>query len=327
MDQMKHAQDFAAASPTVDIVIPTYRPGKKFAGLLQMLEKQTYPINRIIVMNTEKQYWNERGYQGIVNLEVHHVTKDEFDHGATRNLGAGYSQSDILLFMTDDAVPKDMRLVEKLADAFGKQGPDGETVAVAYARQMPAKDCRTIERYTRAFNYPDQDVIKTKADLPRLGIKTYFASNVCCAYRRDIFDQMGGFVKRTIFNEDMIYAAGAIQAGYAIAYAADAKVIHSHNLSLLQQFHRNFDLAVSQADHPEIFDGVPSEGEGIRMVKQTAGWLIRSGKFWLLPSLAVGSGFKYMGYRLGKRYRILPGRLVRWCTTNPGYFDAGGGRL
>ena len=60
----------------------------------------------------------------------------------------------------------------------------------------------------------------------------------------------------------MIYAAGVIQAGYAIVYEADAKVIHSHNLSPMEQFHRNFDLAVSQAEHPEIFAGLPSEGEG-----------------------------------------------------------------
>ena len=57
---------------------------------------------------------------------------------------------------------------------------------------------------------------------------------------------------------------------YAIAYVADAKVIHSHNYNCTQQFKRNFDLAVSQADHPEVFGGIRSESEGIRLVKQTA---------------------------------------------------------
>lgn len=38
----------------------------------------------------------------------------------------------------------------------------------------------------------------------------------------------------------MIYAGRLIQEGYAVAYAADAKVIHSHNYSCMQQFHRNF---------------------------------------------------------------------------------------
>ena len=38
----------------------------------------------------------------------------------------------------------------------------------------------------------------------------------------------------------------------AIAYVAEARVVHSHNYTNRQQLHRNFDLAVSQADHPEI---------------------------------------------------------------------------
>ena len=80
-------------------------------------------------------------------------------------------------------------------------------------------------------------------------------------------------MRHTIFNEDMIFAARLIQSGRAVAYCAQARVIHSHNYSSIQQFHRNFDLGVSQADHPEVFDCVKSESEGIRMVKQTAGYL------------------------------------------------------
>ena len=45
---------------TVDVIIPTYKPGKKFSRLLRMLELQTYPVRKIIVMNTEKAYWNEK---------------------------------------------------------------------------------------------------------------------------------------------------------------------------------------------------------------------------------------------------------------------------
>ena len=125
---------------------------------------------------------------------------------------------------------------------------------------------------------------------------------------------------KTIFNEDMIYAAKAVKSGYAVAYAADARVIHSHNLSFRQQFRRNFDLGVSQADHPEVFAGVPSEGEGIRLVKQTAGRLVKTGRWLLLPALVIGSGCKFLGYRLGKQYRFLPKRLILKCTGNPDYW-------
>lgn len=306
---------------TVDVLIPVYRPGRKFSRLLQMLQKQTCRPGRIIVMNTERSYWKDEGYQGIRGLTVHHVTKEEFDHGGTRNLAAWYSEADIMIFMTDDAVPQDEHLIERLVEAFSGTGPAGETIAAAYARQLPDKDCRLIERYTRQFNYPGEGMVKTARDLPKLGIKTYFASNVCCAYRKDIFLKQEGFVTSTIFNEDMIYAAGVIQAGYGVAYVPEAAVIHSHNLSPIQQFRRNFDLAVSQADHPEVFEGLPSEGEGIRLVKQTAGYLVKSRHPWLIPALVVSSGCKYLGYRLGRRYRRLPRRTVLRCTSSPSYWE------
>ena len=139
---------------TVDVLIPVYKPDRVFARLLQMLQQQTRKPDRIIVVNTEKEYWNPEGYQGIPGLKVYHVKKEEFDHGGTRNLAAWYSDADIMIFMTDDAVPQDEHLIERLTEAFDKKGPEGETVAVAYARQLPAKDCRLIERYTRSFNYP-----------------------------------------------------------------------------------------------------------------------------------------------------------------------------
>lgn len=305
----------------VDVVIPTYKPGKKFSRLLKMLQRQTWPVGKIIVMNTEKSFWNEHGFEGIKNLEVHHLTKEEFDHGETRNRGMRFSRADIVVFMTDDAVPADEHLIEALVKAFEQRGPQGEAVIMAYARQLPDKDCPLAEWYTRSFNYPEESCVKTRADLEQMGIKTFFASNVCCAYDREKFWFQGGFIRRTIFNEDMIFAGKALlQDDYAVAYVAGARVIHSHNYNCRQQFKRNFDLAVSQADHPELFGCVRSESEGIRLVKSTARFLIRRGKPWLVPGLVVKSGFKFLGYRAGKCYRLLPKWLILKLTMNREYW-------
>lgn len=178
-----------------------------------------------------------------------------------------------------------------------------------------------MEQYTRQFNYPEESRVKWLADLPELGIKTFFCSNVCAMYRRELYLQLGGFVQKAIFNEDMIFAGELIQKGYGVAYAAEAKVVHSHNYSAIQQFHRNFDLAVSQADHPEVFAGIRSEGEGIRLVKKTAGWLCRQGKPWMVIQLVWQSGWKYLGYLLGKRYQKLPKWVIPRCTMNPKYWE------
>ena len=163
--------------------------------------------------------------------------------------------------------------------------------------------------------------IKSAEDVTELGIKTYFCSNVCAIYRRNIYLAAGGFVKHTIFNEDMICAGNMIQKGYKIAYAADARVVHSHNYSGKEQFKRNFDLAVSQAQHPEIFQAVSSENEGVKLVKKTADYLIQKKYYWLLPRLIWQSGCKYLGYRFGKKYRILPRRVILRCTSNKNYWQ------
>lgn len=305
---------------SVDVIVPVYKPGSRFVDLLRRLQSQSYPVNRVIIMNTDESYWNTE-YEILDQMEVHHVAKEEFDHGATRNRGAGYSNADLMVFMTDDAVPADGKLIENLVRAFSQTGAEGQRVAMVYGRQLPQADCKVIERYTRSFNYPEKSRVKTKKDLDELGIKTYFASNACCAYDRRLHKELGGFISRTIFNEDMIFAAGVIQAGYAIAYAADARVVHSHNYTNMQQFHRNFDLAVSQADHPEIFQGIKSESEGIRLVKKTAAYLIHEKKGYLIPRLIVSSGCKYLGYFAGKRYRRLPKKVVCWCSMNQKYWN------
>ena len=299
----------------IEVIIPVYRPGQEFRQLILRLKKQTRIPDRIHVINTRSEEFPAR-FCMEQGLKVTQIEKAEFDHGGTRDMGFRQSDADVVIFMTQDALPADQHLIEQLAAPFER-----EDVGAVYARQLPRKDCRLIERYTRSFNYPEKSRLKGKADIPVLGIKTFFCSDVCAAYSRRAYEETGGFEKRTIFNEDMILAGHMIEAGYKIAYAAGARVIHSHNYTGMQQFHRNFDMAVSQAQHPEVFAGIPSESEGIRLVKNTAKYLLREGKGWLLPELIWQSGWKYLGYRLGRSYERLPGWLVKKCTMSPDYWE------
>lgn len=310
-----------------DIIIPTYKPDKTFQILVERLLCQTVKPAKILIVNTQKEWWDNSGAdirklketaaQCGIEFEVRHIKKEEFDHGGTRRAAALESDAEILLYMTQDAVPADRYLIENLLKAFEKE----DKIGAVYARQLPAKDCKTIERYTRKFNYGEKSVVKSAEDLPKLGIKTYFCSNVCAAYDRNIYEKLGGFSPKAIFNEDMLFAAKLIQNGYKVAYEAEARVIHSHNYSGIQQFHRNFDLAVSQAQNEAVFAELPSEGEGIRLVKNTAWWLCRRGRLWLLPKLIWQSGCKYAGYFMGKRYQKLPRKLVLICSMNKNFWE------
>ena len=139
-------------------------------------------------------------------------------------------------------------------------------------------------------------------------------------YRRDVYDKVGGFLHKAIFNEDMVYAGNAMYQGYAICYVADAGVIHSHNYSYMQQFHRNFDLGVSQTQHPEIFSGVRSESEGMRMVKSTIMHFRHIGKSYLIPDYVIMCAFRFLGYKLGRNYEKIPKRIVVACSMNRDYW-------
>ena len=218
------------------MIIPTYKPGEEFGKLIYRLEEQEYRPDRILVMNTGKQYWNTEWEKSSI-LEVHHLEQKDFDHGGTRKWAAEMSDADIMVFMTQDALPADRHLIGNLVRAL----TESEKVGAAYARQLPKKDCRFLEKYTRSFNYPEESSVKRAADIEKYGIKTFFCSNVCAAYDRKVYLESGGFTDRAIFNEDMIYAGTMVKAGYGVAYAADARVYHSHNYPLETYKQRFYD--------------------------------------------------------------------------------------
>ena len=154
---------------TIDIIIPLYKPGKELFTLLDRLNEQSVQAENIILVNTEEKYFTQltygtRFFDKYKNVKVYHLSKKEFDHGRTRRMGVGKSRADVFVMMTQDAIPADNLLLERLTRQL-----EGD-VAVAYARQLPAEDCDVVECYTRSFNYPEESCMKSAEDLPSLGI-------------------------------------------------------------------------------------------------------------------------------------------------------------
>ncbi len=302
-----------------DVIIPTYKPDRELLDILDMLGKQTVKPEHIIIMNTEERYLADllknESYSPAGNVKIYNIAKEEFDHGATRAAGVMHSDADIFICMTQDAVPADENFVKNLT------APLKDDIAVSYARQLPKAGSGIAERTAREFNYPDKSCVKGPDDVERLGIKAFFCSNVSCAYRRDIYDRLGGFIKKTIFNEDMIYACGAVKAGYSIAYAADARVYHSHDYSAREQFRRNIDLGLSQAEHPEVFEGLSSEAEGKKLVIKTIKAMARGGEILHIPGYIWTTGCRYAGYLIGKNHKRIPMGYIKKHSSNPGYFE------
>lgn len=317
----------------IDVVIPVYKPDEKFTGLVRALATQNRKPDSIIIMmtvvNDETYEWEElnRRVRAIldangaeeVKLEVHPLSRNDFYHGRTRNRGAAYGHNPYVLCMTQDAVPCDNRLLEQLMEVL-EMYPE---VSQVYARQTTDEKAPDYIRYTQEFNYPAVRQFKNKDSYQTMGIKTIFCSNVCCMYRRDIFEFLGGFEDKVIFNEDMIYARKAVDAGYTIVYEGNAGVVHYHKYTLRQQFRRNFDLAVSQKMNKEAFEGLSSSSEGKKMVKTVVKRLWSAGRYKTAFYYILLSGFKYMGYLFGKNYKHLSYGMKRRFSSDPSFWREG----
>lgn len=303
----------------IDIIIPVCRPDEKFYRVLKRLSKQSVKPDKLILMYTLCEA-DEKVPDAILDFndiatEIHTVKKEDFSHGLTRNQGASFSDAKYILFMTQDALPKNDMLIENMKKALDSD----DEISQCYARQCVDKFAPEYIRLTQLFNYPENSRKKTAGDIHELGIKTIFCSDVCCMYRREVFEKLGGFTD-VLFNEDMIFARKAIDSGYAIFYCADAAVIHYHKYSCKKQRKRNFDLAVSQALHPETFSDLKSEGEGVKMVISVLKKLFAKGKIFQAVYYVFWSGNKYIGYKLGRNFRRLPKTLCKRLSDTPSYW-------
>ena len=142
-------------------------------------------------------------------MDIIQIDAQGFDHGGTRNLAASKAIGDIFVWMTQDALFRDARVSWKFNQILCmilKLQPPMED---RYRERMPTQ----LRDLHDLFNYPATGVIKGMDDLPRLGIKTFFFSNVCSAVKKEAFQEVGGFPEKTIMNEDMFLAAKLLQTG------------------------------------------------------------------------------------------------------------------
>lgn len=223
------------------------------------------------------------------------IPRHEFNHGATRELARKYLKTDIIVFMTPDAYPKDDDFLDELI----KPIITGEA-EISYARQIPHKDADFFETFPRQFNYPEKSHIRSKEDLAFHGAYTFFCSNTCAAYNNKVLNEIGGF-DPSLFGEDTIAAAKLIAKGYRVAYVAESVVHHSHRYNLKQEFQRHFDIGLSRKKSADLFaiaGRVEKRGSVYlgTMLKQ----LIIKNPF-LIPYALIHCGVKFLGYQLGRR--------------------------
>lgn len=299
----------------IEIVIPVFRPDGRLKMSIERLLRQSVMPDRILL---EVLYENPIDREIYIDkrIEVRYTPKEEYDRAGSRDAILRELDSDIVIFMVQTAIPQNRYLVEKLTEPFKE-----ERTAVVYGRHMTDDECSPIECCVRQFNYPPKGMTKSLEDTGKLGIRTFFNSNVCAAYRRSAYLETEGFGKRMIAGEDMLAARRLLEKGWQAVYAPEAEVIYYRNDDLHGLWKRNFDIGVAHAEHPEMIENTKPDKEGVRLVRVTSALLRQNHMEEYLGEVLTRSIVRYLAYQLGRNYERLPEGVVRKCSANKEYWE------
>lgn len=299
----------------IAIVIPTKNAGADLALLLNKLHDQRLQPDEIKIFDSASEDETvpiARKYE--VNIQS--IKFGEFNHGATREMARKQTKADIVIFMTQDAVPVDEYLIERLVEPI-----INGTASFSYARQIPRRGADIFESFPRQFNYPAESQIRSIADAEKYGVYTFFTSDSCSAYLNSALDAIGGF-RPTLTSEDYFAAARLLRNGHKVAYVAGAVVEHSHSYTLIEEFKRYFDTGYVRAENPWVQSIV---GQAEKRGKEYFAALMQvliSRSPWLVPYAVVNTCVKLLGYRAGYRSLKAPEWLKKRLSSQWYYWDS-----
>lgn len=221
----------------ISIICPLYNAENYIEDLYFSIKKQKdVCIEEIKFILTES---SDNTEDKLKNLQCNYkkISKQEFSHSLVRERAAFEAKGEILVFITQDIKIVDEYWLYHLT----KDIITGKCEA-AFSRQIGYEEHK-VERYTREINYPAEKRIVSKDDIDRLGLMTFFFSDASSSISKEIFVKLKGYDNKNLpTNEDMYFAYKLIMNGYRIEYAADSKIIHSHDLSFKETLKRYGDI-------------------------------------------------------------------------------------
>ncbi len=219
--------------------MPTWQGEEFLARVLGALAAQVCPLPwdflAIDSGSTDRTLAILREFQArfTVPLRIESIHKSQFDHGDTRNLLAARSEGELLVFLTQDAIPAGPNFLADLAKNF-----DDPKVAAATCRNLPRQDAQLL---TKVFGQNDPGYVAGRREvrLPEAAIYAvmdphekrllYNFNDVASAVRRSVWERHP--FPRTEFGEDILMARALLEAGHTLVYDDRACVEHSHDYS------------------------------------------------------------------------------------------------
>jgi len=312
----------AEVQPRAAVVIPVKNGGQLLVTVLQrILEQDTpWPFEVLVIDSGSRDGSQDRVRE--LGVRLHEIPPGEFGHGRTRNLGVSLTNGEFVAFLTQDALPADRHWLRRLVEAM-ELTPD---TAGAFGPHLPYPDCNPVTARELALHFQgfgDAANVVRLDDPERYAREPgyrqflhYFSSNNACI-RRTAWEHLP--LPEVDFAEDQLWAQKAVEAGYAKAYAPDARVYHSHNFGVREGYRRAFDESRALR---RLFGYVlvPNlrhlQGHWRRMVWRDWRWIRESRLswwetllwWWRIPLLNLA---KLGGFYLGGRQEHLPDWLVQ----------------
>ncbi|MGO4105193.1 glycosyltransferase family 2 protein [Leifsonia sp. YAF41] len=242
-----------AAAATIDatIVIPTLNGEPYLGAILDALKAQDFTGEyEVLVIDSG----SSDGTMDIVRarpwVRLHEIPNEEFGHGTTRNLGARLARGRMIAYLTQDAVPSNAQWLTEITAPLDPQGLDAVAVM---GKQIPRRQCFPLLKYEifgvfARFGSDLGTTVFSRGEGERTPQQLYelsFYSDVNSATRRDFLLNVIPY-QDLPYSEDFAFGRDVIEAGYRKAYAPQACVEHSNDMTLREYGKRIFDETISR---------------------------------------------------------------------------------
>ncbi|HEX9998457.1 MAG TPA: glycosyltransferase family 2 protein [Abditibacterium sp.] len=239
---MTTAISHPAPLPDVSIVLPTLNGEAHLRELLPAIQAQRGAGEIEIVAIDSSSRDASVSLLKEFGARVFSIASSEFGHGKTRNWGVQLARGEIVVFLSQDALPVGQNWLCELVSPL-----QNHEVGATFARQLPREGATPFEKHLHFYLYGPRSRKYQWRQGRELELRKLFFSNVCSAARREVCLRFP-FDQTRIMSEDQFFARDLLTSGLAIVYNARCEVRHSHSYDLGALFRRNFDSGHSLRD-------------------------------------------------------------------------------
>jgi rhamnosyltransferase len=301
--------------PYSSIIIPTKNAQEKIDLVLKAIFKSRVDFDyEVIIIDSGSA---DRTKEIISNYPINliEMPPQSFSHGGTRNLAAAKAKGEILIFLSQDAVPENENWLSNLTRDF-----NDKEVAGVYGRQVPNEDSSPLEIFFLDYTYPDSKIVKDSVNPDDCTLKDIFFSNVNSAIRKSDWSK-NRFNENLIMSEDQEWAKRMLLEARKIVYEPEAVVYHCHHYTIKEIIKRNFDSGLSLRGivNAPIRRKINCEMD---YLKSGLSYMLKNirNRFYLLTFFFF-EALRAVGFFMGSYSRFLPLAIKKTISQNKIYWQ------